>query len=198
MANPLASSSDRESNCIPLVAQSVDLNVLATRTLRDAIALSEKADRTLSEWQQKYCPSEPVLATLEDCVELFVQSQKLSFPDDLFEESEEYCYPENRKSATRCGSAVAEVSPEQQIEALSQQGLLEEALELAHSEDIEEWIAIVDQALRGEMSLRSLQQKTGLGVVKLWIALLFGEFQLEREGDFYEGQILVSHRTLRC
>jgi len=165
------------------------LSSLATEAVNDAISLSEKADRILFEWQQRYNPTEPVLTNLEDCVELFRQGQQIRFPDDLFERADEHYYPEQRKSAPRCGSAIKEVTTEQMLDAMP---TIEQIQELAHSENIDEWIETVRLTLTHRMSLAALVEKSGLAIVPLWIALLFGRFTIEREGDFYEGTIIVS------
>lgn len=195
MENLLESSSEVESSITPHSAPSViNLNALATEVVNDAIALSEKADRILSEWQQRYNPTEPVLANLEDCVELFRQGQQIRFPDDLFEQPHEHYYPEHRKSATR-GSIVAEIDQYELANAvaeLPEAQALEQAIKLAHSEDIDAWIEIVAAALTQPIGLNELVEKLDLSVVQIWIALMFGEFHLERKGDFYEGSIVVS------
>lgn len=180
---------EAEPNCIPhSVLYARDLDRVATEVVRDAIALFEKARSIRLEWDQKYNPTEPILSNLEDCVELFIQSQQIRFPSDLFEESDEHYYPENRESATR-STIVAEIDPEKLLEALPS---IEQIQELAHSENVEEWIEIVRLALTERMSLAALVEQSGLAIVPLWIALLFGGFRVEREGDFYEGEIFVS------
>lgn len=194
MENLLESSSEVESSITPhSVLSAVDLNALATEVVNDAIALSEKADRILAEWQQRYNPTEPVLANLEDCVELFRQGQQIRFPDDLFEQPHERYYPEHRKSATR-GSIVAEIDQQQLADAVAElleAQALEQAIELAHSEDIDAWIEIVRLVLTQPMGLSELVEKLDLSVVQVWIALMFGGFPLERSGDFYEGSIVI-------
>ncbi|BAS57940.1 hypothetical protein NIES2135_26770 [Leptolyngbya boryana NIES-2135] len=178
-----------------------DLDRVATEVVRDAIALFEKARSIRLEWDQKYNPTEPILSNLEDCVELFIQSQQIRFPSDLFEESDEHYYPENRESATRGsnaergGTLVAEVESGKLADAIAElpeAQVLEQAISLAHSEDIDTWIEIVATALTQPMGLSELVEKLDLSVVQVWIALMFGEFHLERTGDFYEGSIVVS------
>lgn len=195
MENLLESSSEVGSSITPhSVRSAINLNALATEVVNDAIALSEKADRILSEWQQRYSPTEPVLANLEDCVELFRQGQQIRFPEDLFEQPHDRYYPENRESATR-GSIVAEIESGRLADAIAKlpEALaLEQAIELAHSEDIELWIEIVAAALTQPMGLNELVEKLDLSVVQVWIALMFGGFEIERSGDFYEGSIVIS------
>jgi hypothetical protein len=186
---------EAEPNCIPhSVLYARNLDRVATEVVRDAIVLFEKARSIRLEWDQKYNPTEPILSNLEDCVELFIQSQQIRFPSDLFEEPDERYYPENRESATR-GSIVAEIESGKLADAIAElpeAQALEQAISLAHSEDIDTWIGIVRLALTQSMGLSELVEKLDLSIVQIWIALMFGGFQLERSGDFYEGEIFVS------
>lgn len=154
--------------------------------------LADKFEQTIDHWQQKHCPTEPIVIPPES---LFTRFQDLDL-DEFFEEPEHF-YPSERESATRCGSVVVEVEPDVLADAMEaeipDEQALQQALELAHGEDVEEWVAIVRSALEGQKKLtfRALKKRTGLAIVPLWVALLFGGFSLEREGDFYEGRILI-------
>jgi hypothetical protein len=152
---------------------------------------ARKAELFAEEWEQFCNPTEPEFEDIFD-PSLFVQSQQIRWDDELFAKPEPHYYPQNRKSTPRCGSIVTEATPEQLLEALATLPSVESITELAHAEDIEVWIAIVRQHLTRRMKLSTLQKKTGLAIVPLWIALLFGGFRLERSGDFYAGTILVS------
>lgn len=153
--------------------------------------LAAKCDRTLDRWDAKWNPREPVLDLnkfpglfVEPCINL----------DSLLEPQFERYYPENRESATR-GSIVAEIESGKLADAIAdlpEAQALEQAIKLAHSEDINAWIEMVASALTQPMGLSELVEKLDLSVVQVWIALMFGGFQLERSGDFYEGSIAVS------
>jgi hypothetical protein len=199
MAKTLASSCAKPLNStlqnVPSAEPSAtNLEALAVEVVQDAIALLAKTELLLAEWEQRYRPTEPVLANLEDWVDLFVQSQQVRFPDDLFQEPAEHYYPADRKSATGSGSVVAEMTPAAMLAVIEALPSLEQIQGLAHSESIDAWVATVDQVLTETMSLRDLQVKTGLAIVPLWLALLFGEFTIWREGDFYEGIVFVLKR----
>lgn len=153
--------------------------------------LAAKCEILLDEFDAKLHPREPVFdienfpgLLIEPCVDL----------NGLLEPHPERYYPENRESATR-GSIVAEIEPRKLADAiaeLSEVQALEQAIKLAHSEAIDAWIEIVSTALTQPMGLSELVEKLDLSVVQVWIALMFGEFHLERTGDFYEGSIVVS------
>jgi hypothetical protein len=153
--------------------------------------LAAKCDRTLDKWDAKWNPREPVLDLnqfpglfVEPCINL----------DSLLEPQFKRYYPENRESATQ-GSIVAEIESGKLADAIAElpeAQALEQAISLAHSEDIDAWIEIVRLALTQPMGLSELVEKLDLSIVRIWIALMFGGFQLERSGDFYEGSIVVS------
>ena len=147
--------------------------------------LAAKCNLMLDGWDAKWNLREPVVdfdkfpgLLVEPCIDLGL----------LLEPQLERFYPENRESATRCGSAVKEATPEQMLEALPS---LEQIQAIAHSENIEEWIEVVSTLCIQPVSLEALIQNSGLSVVQVWIALLFGNFSIERSGDFYEGELLI-------
>jgi hypothetical protein len=156
-----------------------------------ADVFEQKFAITLDKWEAKYHPREPVVPDLAGCIDLFVQGQQFRL-DDLLEEPVEHYYPAERKSATGSGSIVAEMTPAAMLAVIEALPSLEQIQGLAHSESIDAWVEIVDQVLTETMSLRDLQVKTGLAIVPLWLALLFGEFAIGREGDFYEGAVFVT------
>lgn len=184
MGNPLESLCEAESNITLCSVPSVELNQIATEILNDAIVLWQSAIAFQTEWQQRHNPTEPILATLEDCVELFQQDYQVRFPDDLFESVDEFYYPKDRESAPRCGSSK-EAMP-----------TLEQIHELAHAEDVDAWVEIVRTIATQQIELGELVGRSGLSVVQVWIAVLFGGFSIERCGDFYEGMIFVEKSAI--
>lgn len=76
---------------------------------------------------------------------------------------------------------------------------LEAALELAHIEDVEAWAraisAYFEVADAETISLQTLRQSIHLPWIEMWLGLLLGGYQLERQGtDFYSGDIWVRNR----
>ncbi len=64
-----------------------------------------------------------------------------------------------------------------------------EVLNLAHDENIEEWIEIVDQHLQlypSSNELLDIVSLTNLTVAQVFVAALFGQFMVIKEGNFYE------------
>lgn len=155
---------------------------------------TQKAELFAEEWEQFCHPTEPILLDCESDPDLFVQGQQTRWDDETFERDDRqaHYYPESRKPAKRCGSAIKEATIEQMLEALP---TIKQIQELAHSEDIESWIERVQAVLAERMPLAALADRSGLSVVQVWIALLFGGFKIEREGDFYEGEIHIWTQT---
>lgn len=105
------------------------------------------------------------------------------------------------------GSVVGELDRVAVLQVLDQQmsqeaGLTEveifnQALALAHDEDVSAWSeAIVQWMVEQQVStipLVRLQQSMGMPLIQLWLALLLGGFTLQQRGEFYEmDQIWVS------
>jgi hypothetical protein len=162
-----------------------------------------RANLLISRWERRHNPTEPVVS-LEECVDLFVQSLSLDVTD-LFEEPEPVQYPANRKkksSAQEDGSVVGEVDKDALLRWVDQMAVeqpLDEAQmaaqirELAHGENVEEWSRAIAQYLQlfgSNIRLPDLQQALGMPVVELWLGLLMGGYSLEQQGRFYNSQTL--------
>lgn len=67
-----------------------------------------------------------------------------------------------------------------------------QALAVAHDEDVSAWIRAIQTWVKchaqgqEQVTLLELQQGTNLPIVKLWLALLLGQFEIEQRGEFYE------------
>ena len=159
-----------------------------------------RAELMFSRWERRHNPQEPVV-DLEGCVDLFVQSLSLDVTD-LFEEPEPLQYPANRKKKTprQEGSVVGEVDKEtllnwidqiEQEQPLNELQMAEQIWELAHGENVEEWMEAIanylDQ-LKAPLQLLELQQALKLPIVEVWLGLLLGNFCLRQQGDFYNSQ----------
>ena len=152
--------------------------------------LAAKCNLTLDRWDAKWNPREPIVADLTARVDLFVQGQQFCLAD-LFKDKEAHYYPETRQPVER-SETVVQAQPNKLADAIeAEEVALQETLNLAHTESIGEWIQHIDRTLIRKMKLETLQQEVSLSIVQVWIALLFGEFRLERRGDFYEGEIWV-------
>ena len=117
------------------------------------------------------------------------QSMEVDF--DQFVEAigrKEHEYPECRELV----SVVAEVSKEELLGLIEPESQVEEfsEVELEHDEDVGFWVEIVKEwmELKGVDAIGFLELLDGVGlsVVKVWLALLLGGFELRQEGGFYD------------
>ena len=73
-----------------------------------------------------------------------------------------------------------------------------QALAVAHDENVSGWIRSVQLWMQGQAqehyTLVELQRGTHLPLIKLWLALLLGQFEIEQQGDFYERASIVVRR----
>jgi hypothetical protein len=176
---------------------------LRLATAADAIVemaevLAARADEFFSTWRR--VPEDgPVLD--ED---LFAEFVRQSFHLDLegfVGVPELYVRSAFEKVHGEGESVVAEVSKEELLESLEDESTLEPMpmLELEHDEDVAAWAAIV----RGWMvsvgvdgvSISEVVDATQLSTVKVWIAGLLCDFELERmsrkDKDFYDAEQLI-------
>ena len=99
---------------------------------------------------------------------------------DLVETSDNY-YPLGRQAAP----AIAPVSKDAAL-ALAD---FQDALDIAHEEDISNWGATIRlrlEELGREVSLLELQESIEMPLVQVWLALLLNGMTLEQRGDFYQ------------
>ncbi|MGL6344095.1 MAG: hypothetical protein ACRC80_33725 [Waterburya sp.] len=77
--------------------------------------------------------------------------------------------------------------------------LIEEVVNLAHDEDINLWVEEVGRFLQGSLEINTLKQiveQTDLSLVQVFMALLFGDFELERGSKkFYSISFKVSLKS---
>jgi hypothetical protein len=115
-------------------------------------------------------------------------------------------------SASEGQSLVLEVSQEELLQVIEESSepldaseMHQQAVNLAHDEDVAEWGNTISQCLaksqcltkqpRSAIPLVKLQQNTQMPLVQLWLALLLNEFPLEQRGLFYQTeQVWVSKR----
>jgi hypothetical protein len=93
-------------------------------------------------------------------------------------------------------SLVAEVEPMRLIETLHEvmqvvdpELAYEQALALAHAEDVSEWGAAIQTWLSQRnqaVSLLGLQRSLKMPLVQVWLALLLNGFAIQQRGEFYD------------
>ncbi|BAY50490.1 hypothetical protein SAMD00079811_81190 (plasmid) [Scytonema sp. HK-05] len=182
----------------PLIQQ---LHIAGDALVQLSRVCAARAELMMSQWEHQYNPTEPVV-DLESCVDLFVQSLSLDVAD-LFCEPDSVQYPDSRKkklSQKADSSTVGEVDKAALLnivdELLAEQTpteieLADQIINLAHEENVEEWIIAIAQHMahiKTTIRLSELQKALNMPLVEVWLGLLLGGFTLEHRGDFYESQ----------
>ncbi len=110
--------------------------------------------------------------------------------------------PERQSLADEPHSVVGALDQVALLQALDQQmsqqpdltelEAFNQAIGLAHAEDVAAWSTAIAQWLAAHqivaMPLVQLQRSLGMPLVQLWLALLWGGYDLEQRGEFYETQ----------
>ncbi len=189
----------------PLIQQ---LHIVGDALVQLSRVCAARAELIVNQWEHQYNPTEPVV-DLEGCVDLFVQSLSLDVAE-FFCEPDSVQYPESRKKKLPPqvdSSTVGEVDKTTLLnivdELLAEQTpteieLADQIINLAHEENVEEWIIAIAQhmaQIKTTIRLSELQRALNMPLVEVWLGLLLGEFTLEHTGDFYESQnIWVSNQ----
>ena len=145
-----------------------------------------RADILLKGWKQAQSEEGPVLDF--DELEGLVRQSMVFELDDLMEEP----VPVTRRSFTDedVESVVAIVEKGELLKAL--EGELEESehlLDVIEDEDVGAWVELIQEWFESQgenySDLSTLLQATGLGLIRVWIAVLLGDFEVRQIGGFY-------------
>lgn len=178
---------------------------------RIAAVYAARAESLIWEWESQYNPTEPVV-DVDECADLFVQSLHLDL-SDLIEPLQAVQYPQNRQPPTAIATnnslvgqvdksavlAMVEQLEEKSTSAPSDAEQKDLILALAHTEDVSaEASAIADcfanmtvkclplVEIVSQVQYPAIQEKDlGDVLVKTWLAVLLGDFELEQREDFY-------------
>ncbi|ESA37940.1 hypothetical protein N836_34675 [Leptolyngbya sp. Heron Island J] len=72
------------------------------------------------------------------------------------------------------------------VDALTEEAVKEQALAVAHSENVSVWIDNLSMQGTGvPQRLIDLQRQVKMPLVEVWMAALLGDFRLEQRGGFY-------------
>jgi hypothetical protein len=163
------------------------LEVSAEAILQMAGVLQRRS-RVFDEVVAMRSGADPVMAA--DAFDRFVR-QSMDVDFDRFMEAiarKEHDYPESRELVS-----VAEmVSKEELLRLIEDESVLEEfsEMELEHDEDVGFWVEIVKEwmEIKGveQVGFSELLDGVGLSVVKVWLALLLGGFEMRQKGGFYD------------
>jgi hypothetical protein len=172
---------------------------------------AERATRLIDGYERRHNPQEPIV-DLEGCVDLFVQTLQLDVTE-LMKPEEGVQYPAQRRCSVVL-SRVREEATGGVVGVLDQAALLaqldqrlseqpgmteaeafNQAIATAHDEDVSAWAEAIAQGIRelGEDSVPLLELQeaialpsTGMPLVKMWLALLLGGYEVKQLGGFYE------------
>ncbi len=167
--------------------QELQLKVAGEILDKLADVYASRAHLLLSEWEDKYNPvqSEPVL-TVADLKDVLRQSMALNLGDVL------EGLPPHSAPTEPADVMIGPLEKAQLLEfvaQLEQEQAKQDALAVAHTEDISHWIQAIAQGVQQhgqDISLLELQQRLKMPLVEIWLGLLLGGYSLEQRGDFYQ------------
>ncbi|MCM1982405.1 hypothetical protein [Lyngbya confervoides] len=163
----------------------------AIQQLAELLAL--RAESYFEEWQQRYDPTGPSLES-DDFADLVRQSFSLELEDLITDPDPTFRLPNQSEGFSH--SLVSAMSKDDLLELLEDSEIQQEPAiaQMPYDEDVSAWIALVRsclEALDGRSELLEVIRGTALSPVMVWMALLLGGFRLEKQGDFYRGDVLV-------
>ncbi|NJO77543.1 MAG: hypothetical protein HC827_02845 [Cyanobacteria bacterium RM1_2_2] len=148
-----------------------------------------KADRLLADWQEQSNDEGPIIDA--DFLHDLVQKTMYLDLSDLVKTKPKY----QRTTANQ--SVVGGVEKKKVLQMLdsieSEDVTKQQALQVAHDENISAWIEIVSRWMQDQpdpsFPLIELVQSVNLPLIKVWLALLLGNYAIENRGeserDFY-------------
>jgi hypothetical protein len=153
-----------------------------------------RAGVLMTQWEERY--RDPVVEQ-----NFFADVVRQTMAVDLSDLMEP-APPRKRRAKSTCqpeGSIAAPVDKAAVLAMMDQLEADEEAqkqqvLAIAHSENVSEWIKAISQWLQTALPPVSIVELScGLEMpwTEVWLGVLFGGFQLEQRGEFYESPIWV-------
>lgn len=144
-----------------------------------------KADRLLGDWQDQHNDEGPLMEI--DLLQGLVQQSMYLDLKDLVRSKIKAARSSSGQSVA---GSVEKKKVLQMIEAIeSEETVKQQALQVAHDESVSTWIEIIGQWLQQSeqaTSLPELVRAVDLPLVKVWLALLLGNYVLESRGEFYD------------
>lgn len=146
---------------------------------------SLKADRLLVTWQDYDNDEGPLIE--EDLLQGLVQRTMYLDLADLVR-------PKTRKTKSSPSQSIVGTVDKKKVLAMleaieSEETLKQQALHVAHDESIGTWVSLISewmgQQSKRTVALPELVQAVDLPLVKVWLALLLGNYVLESKGEFY-------------
>lgn len=168
--------------------QDSQLQVAGTILAQLVDIYASRANGLLEEWEDKYNPAqgEPIL-TAELLHEVLRQSMTLNL-DEVLEAAPSW--QENPSPSDSLVSVVDQSNLLEFLAQMEQEQVQQDALAIAHDEDISAWIGKISQWMKEhqnrEVSLLELQRSLQMPFIEIWLALLLGGYGIEQRGDFYQ------------
>lgn len=160
----------------------VQLKLAGEAIVQFADVLSAKAAAWIAAWEAAHNPpdaTEPIL-TAEMLASVLRQSMSLNLEGLVDNFSRSPCSPEEGVE-----SLIGTVEKELLLAMVDDLEAKEQALAVAHAEDVSQWVTAIAHYLkqhsRKQVSLSELQQSLPLSFVELWLGLLLGGFQLQSD-----------------
>jgi hypothetical protein len=154
----------------------------------------DRSSFLFEELHSRAVNSETIMA--DDAFERYVrQSMVVDF--DQFIEPLQSLPRKSPEQAKNGNSIVIAIDKDVLIQALEHESLLsfeeefEQAISIAHAENISAWIDAIAQCITNNshpICLKDLQKTLKLPIVEIWLGLLLGDFKLEQRGSFYDSK----------
>lgn len=155
-----------------------------------------KADRLLEDWQDQHNDEGPVIDF--DWLQGLVQRTMHLDLADLVRTKEKKTIS-NRNNQSIVGTVEKKKVLEMVESIAAEDETKRSALSVAHDENVTLWITAIRQWLPKEgkqkVSLFELACNTKLSLVKVWLALLLGNYVLEPEDEFYSVDKIWIHNV---
>ena len=148
-----------------------------------------KSEILWDDWQDAHNTDGPVLDG--DWLKgITRQTQELDF-SDLVQRSNQRDPLEPVADDESVAGEVDKASVLALVDALTEEAVKEQALAVAHSENVSTWIENLSMQRTGvPQRLIDLQRQVKMPLVEVWMAALLGDFRLEQRGEFYETEHL--------
>jgi hypothetical protein len=164
----------------------------------------QKAMQWLNDWEEAEIETEPLIE--EDWLNELIQQTMYLDLSELTRQPKPY----QRKQGTPESpefSIAGEVEKTRLldfVDTYDETVQMQEALAIAHDEDVSVWIKAISQELSewvessalkvafSQLCQRLQGHNPQMTLVEVWIALLLGGYELDQQGDFYLSEIFIS------
>lgn len=211
---------DRVDTCVAQLPKSIQLQVAGSAMLQVAKLLAFRAEVSIENWE--YSHRDPVVSH-----GFFSDVVRQSMAVDLSDLIEPAPKRKRRVPSFKVESSIvapvdksAVLEMVQQLERNceitaesphSEEEKKQKALAVAHDEDVSSWVGAIAnhftntsvkslplvELARQIQSPATLEPERGMPLVKTWLAVLSGDFELEQREDFYsQSEVWVSLRAI--